>query len=291
MPPDEDENGDGSDDDAGREALAGLGLAATAGQMLEAGLLLRPRVHEDASVTSDGVLWPSTARELQHALAAAHVLVCWFDPGARASNPAFPLFARAVPGLAARALTVRVHVVCSLRQLLWWLAAVGPERLRDRAAAGVLRFVVTCPSTPSTADAATATVTATTTDPTAAAAAAAPGADADALNALVCLAQLPDVAAAPVFVQCDRVPPAVAALDGLRVCTDPADLVRQATARHVPRASAPPALPAAGHHARSIACPSYPPPPRPASALPTGAPAATTESRRTRRERSTINLG
>lgn len=275
--------GTGSDDDADATGLehGGAGLAAAAGQLLETGLLLRPRVHEDASVTRDGILWPATARELEHALAGAHVLVCWVDPGARASNPAFPLFARAVPALAAKALTVRVHVVCTLRQLRWWLAAVGPERLRERAAAGVLRFVVACTSTSS------ASSPTTSTDP-----------DADALNALVYLAQVPDVAAAPVFVQCDRVPPAVAGLDGLRFCTDPADLVRQATARHVPRAPAAPAAPAAGtpapHHPRSPACPAYPPPPRPASVAATaapGAPAAGAKARRTRRERATINLG
>lgn len=277
-----DDTHDNDADDAEADATGlengGAGLAAAAGQLLETGLLLRPRVHEDASVTSDGILWPSTARELQHALAAAHVLVCWVDPGARASNPAFPLFARAIPGLAARALTVRVHVVCSLRQLRWWLTAVGPTRLRERADAGVLRFVVACGTGGSTSSAA----------------------ETEALNALVYLAQVPDVAAAPVFVQCEGVPPAVAALDGLRFCTDPADLVRQATARHVPRA---PAASAPAHtHARSPACPSYPPPPRPASvavaaAAAGGAPSAgadargTAESRRTRRERSTINLG
>jgi len=134
----------------------------------------------------------------------ADLVICWFDSGSLATNPAGPIFKDTVDKMAARNVNIQVNVVSEMEHLLAWMRYTGSEFLRNISTQGKLRIIVSYDSQKYDDDP-------------------------EALNVLLCLSQTPVLAATPIFVQCKKPPASIANLDNVVFVTDPRRLVSMVT--------------------------------------------------------------
>jgi len=161
-------------------------------------------VHSLDDSNSAILLQAEERRKYRVLVANADIVVCWFDSASLSQNKASDLFKSAVDKLTARNINVQVNVVTSIDQLLRWMREMTSDTVRAIAVSGKLRIIVSCSQNGS-------------------------GDDSAALNALLCMAQIPELSFVPIFVQCQKVPTAVASLDNVIFVSDPSKLVSMAT--------------------------------------------------------------